>query len=1300
MPLSNIAKLNSINRATIKAAGPRYSPSIDASAPNLQIQSLLDSIEALALSDSYRHSLGSLVQALKEAWGKAPRSITKTFAKRKWTPGKLIALVSKLGSETAGTSERTLGQIKQSANSLDSKLRKHQQKLWEQRSSAEHSSDEERAIETELYYLRSLSSAVSAVVAFADSPGFTLINKNRMFIRGEWGTGKTHFLCDVARGRMDAKLPTLILLAHRLPLIRNPLDAICQATGFAPKSTTLLKHLNALGKTAGGRALIIVDGINEADRTYWRKAAVSIARQVSQHPHVGLVLSCRSPFERQMLSEYTERLFTCTVHTGFEEIEFDAQREFFAYYGVPNPHVPLLMPEFSRPLFLKMLCLSFSGRTRTARSRRIQAIASGQKGMTKVFEDFVAHIGKDIERDFDLPVQTCWKLLKGDNVSDGGTKVGIAVTMAEEVRDHVTPQECEIIVRSWSGLSNQKDVRRLIQRLKTDGLLSEDVRWENGKLQDIVRLPYQRFSDHLVCRHLLETHLTGRNEQEIRRAFYSNRPLGKLFGLDDWGQTYRMAGLASAIMLEFPERVKRRLPAEERELLFYLPRKVRRLTPLVDVFLEGLLWRPQSSFTTQTDHIVSTLLDTGNDNVLRRTLESLVCLASRPGHPYSAQRLVRYLKGFELPERDLVWTEFLRTAESDSALSRLLDWIEATSNEKVAEPVAENLIRLCATSLTTTHRPLRDRATKTLVLLGERAPRALFRVTLEMLTFNDPYVPERMLAASYGVLMRRWAFPRFHLEEYAAEFARALYDAMFKPRAPHATTHVLIRDYALGAISLARKLNPNCLGPRPLARVTPPFARSVHSIPAASRIREKACKEARGAIHMDFENYILGRLVASRAPYDYDHREYRGVLRQVKWRVLDLGYFKEKFELIDRWIAEASFHRSRGEEGVKTDRYGKKYSWIAFFEVAGMQADKGRLPYYDEQHRVSECDIDPSFPETAETWRPPLNPYFKRVANSPARWIRSGSSPSYKHILELQDVSGIPGPWVVLDGFILESAPKDHREVFTFVRGLLVNDRDVRRLRSKFYSIEYPGNQAIPDAGTDHDVFAGEIPWSQTYGSYLRMKSGKVRRDVREAFEGSRYKQVRKRTSPLSRGEMRNFVAQRQQSVWLQNFTNSLSEDGEVTDRSDAMMPEFAAFTLYEKLPGIRVELPVISVGWGSYQSTENQVGSIEYPAPALCEILRLRNTGHLVDLVDARGRPAALFRVFDSNTSFGRSHLTFLRKDLLKDYLNRTNQRLVWLLWGERSMHHSFLEQMRGQLQNTWGKHAHIHRKMVVARV
>ena len=1297
MPGIGNNELNGINDATINAAGPRYTPGQDASAPNLPIQSLAAAIEALALSDEYRARLSSLESSLRKACNSPPQSSARLFKGKKRTPTVLAKLLSKLRSEKAGKSARTLERIGQAASSVARALNRCQQELFDQQRKVERGSDEGRGIAAELHNLQNLISAVDDIVGLTRSLDFRLVAKNRMFVRGEWGTGKTHFLCDIAKQRMDAGLPTLILLAHRLPTSIRPLDAVCRATRLASSPGALLRALNSAGRRAGGRALVIIDGINEADRLSWRAGLVSIARQVSSYPNVGLVVSCRSPFEQQMLSDYAARLYVDTVHTGFEEIEFDAQKEFFKYYSIPNPHVPLMVPEFTRPLFLKILCSSFADMTPVAKNKRIRDIASGQRGMTKIFEDFVIKIGGEIERAYNLPDKTCWRLLKGDQPPHHKEMIGFAVKMAEDVRTYVDPGEAAEIIRAWTGWQGKGEIQNLLRRLMTDGLLAEDIRWQDGKAATILRLPYERFSDHLICRHLLRVHLTGTNEDQIRRAFYGNRPLGKIFKLDKWGRTYYMPGLASAIMLEFPERVKRHLPQDKRELVFYLPQKTRRLTPLVEVFLEGLLWRDHSSFSKQTDHIVSVLLENANDSGIHQTLETLVCLATRAGHPYSADRLLKYLEGFDLPTRDIIWTEFLRLSDTTSVVYRLLDWIVETKDDRISASAARNLILLCAMHLTSTRRPLRDKATKCLVLLGERAPSELFRATLELLAFNDPYVGERMLAASYGVLMRRWAYPNLGLAKSVGDFARSLYDAMFKPRAPHRTTHILARDYALGSIQLARKLNPSCLGRRPVSRITPPFSRTASSIPAGSRIQEKDCTQAKSAIYMDFGNYTVGRLVEGRSPYDDKHSEYRRVLRQIKWRVLNLGYSEERFEEIDSWIARAGFRSSSNQEGDKTDRYGKKYSWIAYFEVAGMRADRGKLPHYVEEGRNSECDIDPSFPQLAPSWRPPLKRYFGPAVKSPANWICRGNRPSYDTILNLPQVDGVDGPWVLLDGFIQE-AHVDQREVFTFLRGLLVSSSDLARLRRTFNSVEYPGNSEIPDVGTDHYVFAGEVPWGRTFGSYLRTSSGRARRDVREAFGRTRTRVFRKPVAALNRAELQEFVRQNRLSAQLQRFRDSIENNPGVADLSPIEVPETAELTVYERVPGIDVEIPVRSFGWESNHSRENQAGSIEYPAPALCQALRLRNAGDLVDLSDQHGKPATLYRTFDSGVDFGRSHLLYLRHDLVSDYLKRTNQRLVWLLWGERSMHYTLFEQMRHQLQDAWGKH--IHKKMIVARI
>ncbi len=81
---------------------------------------------------------------------------------------------------------------------------------------------------------------------------------------------------------------------------------------------------------------------------------------------------------------------------------------------------------------------------------------------------------------------------------------------------------------------------------------------------------------------------------------------------------------------------------------------------------------------------------------------------------------------------------------------------------------------------------LRDQATRTLYWFGRMNPEALFELTVDSLLVNDPYVCERMLAASYGVAMvlQNGADANIFRNERLPRFAKRIFDLMFSERAP------------------------------------------------------------------------------------------------------------------------------------------------------------------------------------------------------------------------------------------------------------------------------------------------------------------------------------------------------------------------------------------------------------------------------------------------------------------------------------------------------------------------------------
>jgi hypothetical protein len=300
---------------------------------------------------------------------------------------------------------------------------------------------------------------------------------------------------------------------------------------------------------------------------------------------------------------------------------------------------------------------------------------------------------------------------------------------------------------------------------------------------------------------------------------------------------------------------------------------------------------------------------------------------SMPGYPLNALFLDRTLGSMSMADRDLRWTEWVRR-ECRNILTDV-GWLEKRWRANATEGSEPDALRArwVMWVLTSTVRELRDQATRTLYWFGRGNAAVLFGLTIESLLVNDPYVSERMLAASYGVAMvlQNGNGADVFRNERLPRFAKKIFDLMFGENAPFATTHSLRRDYAKSIIELALLWRPGLLTSTEKTRIKRPFTGGIRNWRRRPDHDAGMYRGGNDPLGFDWENYTMGALARGRSTYDFDHPDFVRVKEEVLWRIHDLGYSLARFGEIDARISGAQHFRR--PEPAKPERYGKKYSW-------------------------------------------------------------------------------------------------------------------------------------------------------------------------------------------------------------------------------------------------------------------------------------------------------------------------------------------------------------------------------------
>lgn len=968
-------------------------------------------------------------------------------------------------------------------------------------------------------------------------------------------------------------------------------DKLVSAFKFSGTSVESIERLveavDAAGQREGKRIPIVIDGLNEAeDPRNWKDELYKADELLKRFPYVLLVVTLRNEFAPICLPEG----FNEVTHYGFnEDLQF-AINKYFQYYKIDSTDAALPIEFLQHPLTLKIFC-------EVANSSRehIVGVEALPSSLTSLF---TAYFNKVASRVAELSPSSC----------------------------QIYQDEVHIAMRKIAGIFWKSNTRSVeFQTVRKE--VGDDGSWCTSVIRALesegvlIRTTYSEgnqgiaFAYDLMAGHMIALYLLGTNQQlakwlrsdEGSALFQFSKPTSHTFAKD----------VFQALVSLYPQHFANR----------QLWQELSDDKLVIDSLLQTVRSEPRYIGRETVERFAREMLE--SKQFSQNAFDRFKSTRAARAHPYDMDFLNSVLLAMSNTQRDLFWSEWVR--EKTDEIEKDFKFLSARWRLGSLDEQDIRRARWVMWTLTSTSRSLRDVATKTLYEFAIKQPANFFRLAVEAIAVSDTYVPERMFAAGYGAALATWSdLNAVEMRNILPKVAREIYQAMFAPGATHPTWHALYKQYCLGTIAIARIVDPTCMTDDEVANLLPPFSQLPSPFEGMPCYEPEVIERAkRAAIRMDFGNYTMGQLIPDRSNYDDSHPEYQKVLKAIVSRMMVLGYEPDKFEAVDRQMN--TYFRMRDAKH-KVDRYGKKYGWIAYFEMWGLRHAQGLLAE-ERGARTLDADIDPTFPVTDVSVNLELPDLFSNQPTDAEDWVVRGPQPNYSNILEVDEIEGVPGPWVVLDGFLEQNAPSDERQVFTFIRGLLVNVEKVEPLQKLFTTLKYPGNNAIPAIPEYYYTYAGEMPFLSIPGLPI---------------------------DTAQQGDLNENLVYA--DSWLKK--------------------------------GVVVDIPVQQYNWERYHSVVNQSNGARLPSKQLCEELNLRYRANTWDLHNDSG-VAFLYRFFGAYGEQTNGSCCYLRRDLLDNYLTKSGKTLVWLVWGERNLHHR--SNLVQSLQESLANYLHIHKQFIV---
>ena len=949
--------------------------------------------------------------------------------------------------------------------------------------------------------LHGLLSALADFEDFVKSRATEAVACGALLLTGDAGQGKTHLFCHATNRAVKAGQPAILLLGGQFTG-RNVWSEIAERLGLGQVgSEVLVGAMQAAAEASQAPFLLLIDALNEAENpSAWQSELPGLLAEVARNPWISIGVSVRSTYRDTVLPAEGLSDVAEVNHQGFSGRELEAVERFFSVYGLDQPGMPLLSPEFTNPLFLKLYCEGLKGTGPNSST-------VGEAHVTEVFERYLQSKADPIARRLKLDSLT----RPVHSAIDAFCKA-----LADANRDILARDDATSIINGFAP-GHAQWPETMLGALLSEGVLTADVAWDSefADTVEVIRFTYQRFADYRIGSALIGS--LGGDTKHLGEALADGKPLRKRLEAAP-------AGWIEALSVQMPEQFGvELLEAAEWRLDSFRGRQWK------EAFVRSIAARQPSAVTPRTRGLLRKVQQQQSRNLSDLVLETILSVAPSPGHPLNADFLHELLKKSPMPERDVAWSMPTYTAfDYGGTLDRLIRWAARGPYPNCTDEVVELASIPIVWTFTSPNRRLRDYATKALSRLLSGHLSVLRSLIRRFGSVDDPYVVERLAVVSHGAVLCGGSAATQAAVAACEELKRVVFDDEQVP-------NIIARDAVRGIYEwcaehdlIDRNAYQEVLPPYRSARPEKPrtekqFERQYGwGAPSNGRKMRSYGRLFLSLLGMgDFSRYVVGAKlrhfshspISRRRPAGRTMREYPNELgsRWIFERVLSLGWTPERFAEFDDLCSHEGEH--------KAERFGKKYQWIGLRELIARVADNfhmkdgdGRQPApYGGPWQFFGRDIDPTLPpaprvrnedggfdltptfpssSNEERWWMPQGPQYRRDDPPVAEgWAHdSGDVPEFEPLVRRKDERGTR--WVALhavyqwDDDVPENRSKPRRRLWSHIYSWLVDpaDRDALVAYLERHSLM---GRWMPE-GREHidSAYLGELPWAAAANEY------------------------------------------------------------------------------------------------------------------------------------------------------------------------------------------------------------------------